>query len=73
MNSKPKKLLDRARDTLHLKQYANKIEQAYLNWINQYILFHGKKHPQDMGASEVEAFLTGKLPQLPKIRFLVPQ
>jgi len=66
--NEPKKLLDRARATLLLKQYANKTEQAYLNWIKQYILFHDKKHPQDMGASEVDAFLTGMLQHLPKIR-----
>jgi site-specific recombinase XerD len=58
MNPKPKKLLDRVRDTIRLKQYSNKTEWAYLIWIKQYILFHDKKHPQCMGASEVEAFLT---------------
>ena len=58
MNPKPKKLLDRVRDTIRLKQYSNKTEGAYLIWIKQYILFHDNKHPQCMGASEVEAFLT---------------
>jgi hypothetical protein len=58
MNPKPNKLLDRVRETFRLKQYSNKTEQAYLNWIKQHILFHDKKHPQVMGASEVEAFLT---------------
>jgi len=73
MNPKLRKLLDGARDTLRLKQYANKTEQAFLNWIKQYILFHGKKkHPQGMGACEVESFLTGKLQHLPKIRRSVP-
>jgi hypothetical protein len=48
---------DRVRDILQLKQYSNKTEGAYLNWIKQYILFHDKKHPQGMGASEVEALL----------------
>ena len=58
MNPKPKKLLDRVHDTIRLKQYSNKTEGAYLNWIKQYILFHDKKHPQCMSASNVEAFLT---------------
>jgi site-specific recombinase XerD len=40
------------------EHYSLKTEQAYLNWIKQYILFHDKKHPQDMAATEVEAFLT---------------
>ena len=58
MKPKPKKLLDRVRETIRLKQYSNKTEQAYLNWIKHYILFHDKKRPQDMGAFEVETFLT---------------
>ena len=58
MNTKPKKLLDRVRDTIRLKQYSNKTEGVYLIWIKQYILFHDKKHPQGMGSSEVKAFLT---------------
>jgi integron integrase len=57
MNPKPKKLLERVRETIHRKHYSQKTEQAYLNWIKQYILFHDKKHPQDMAATEVEAFL----------------
>jgi hypothetical protein len=41
-----------------LKNYSNKTEQAYVNWIKQYIFFYDKNHPQDMGAFEIEAFLT---------------
>jgi site-specific recombinase XerD len=33
-------------------------EQAYVQWIRRFILFHGKRHPQEMGAAEVTAFLT---------------
>ena len=33
-------------------------ENTYLSWIKQFILYHGKRHPVDMGAAEVEAFLT---------------
>jgi site-specific recombinase XerD len=58
MNPKPKKLLERVREIIRRKHYSPKTEQAYLNWIKQYILFHDKKHPQDMAATEVEAFLT---------------
>jgi hypothetical protein len=61
MNPKPKKLLDRAHDTLRMKGYANKTERAFLNWIKQCILFHGKKHSQGIGSSGVEAFMTGML------------
>ena len=54
----PPKLLDRVRDKLRVKHYSIRTEQTYLDWIKRYILFHGKRHPQEMGAAEVEAFLT---------------
>jgi len=34
------------------------MENTYLSWIKQFILYHGKRHPADMGAAEVETFLT---------------
>jgi integron integrase len=58
MKPEPKKLLDRVRDRIRLKQYSLKTEQAYLNWIKRYILYHKKKHPNDMGAAELEKYLT---------------
>ena len=45
MNPKPKKLLDRVRETIRLKKYTDKTEQAYLIMTKQYILFHDKKTP----------------------------
>ena len=53
-----KKLLDQVRDALRLKHYSYRTEQAYVDWITRYILYHGKRHPQEMGAAEVQAFLT---------------
>jgi integron integrase len=52
------RLLDRVRDKIRLKHYSLRTEQAYVDWIRRYILHHGKRHPSDMGAAEVEAFLT---------------
>lgn len=52
------KLLDQVRDVIRLKHYSIRTEQAYLGWIKRYILFHGKRHPKDMGADEVTRFLT---------------
>ncbi len=52
------RLLDRVRDKIRLKHYSLRTEQAYLDWIKRFILHHGKRHPGDMGAVEVEAFLT---------------
>ena len=59
--SQPKsapKLLDQLRDRIRLRHYSIRTEAAYLNWVKRFILFHGKRHPKDMGATEVEAFLT---------------
>ncbi len=58
MESAPKKLLDQVRDTLRLKHYSIRTEQAYVGWITRYILFHNKRHPAEMGAPEIETFLT---------------
>ncbi len=58
MNTQPKKLLDQVRDALRLKHYSIRTEQAYTDWITRYILFHNKRHPGEMGAPEIETFLT---------------
>ncbi|HET7833862.1 MAG TPA: integron integrase [Gallionella sp.] len=52
------KLLDQVRGKIRLKHYSIRTEQSYVDWIKRYILFHGKHHPKDMGAQQVEAFLT---------------
>lgn len=52
------KLLDRMRDALRVRHYALATERTYIQWARRYILFHGKKHPADMGAEEVEAYIT---------------
>jgi integron integrase len=58
VQQKPKKLLDQVRETMRFKQYAYRTEETYVQWIRRYILFHNKRHPKDMGRSEIEAFLT---------------
>jgi integron integrase len=52
------KLLDQVRDRIRRKGYSIRTEKSYAHWIRRYILFHDKRHPKDMGAAEVEAFLT---------------
>jgi len=54
----PPKLLDQVRDRLRVKHYSIRTETQYVQWIKRFILFHGKRHPQEMGAAEVETFLT---------------
>ncbi|MES2000416.1 MAG: integron integrase [Pseudomonadota bacterium] len=55
---RPPKLLDQVRDKLRVKHYSIRTEQTYSDWIKRYIFFHDKRHPQDMGAQDIEAFLT---------------
>ena len=51
-------LLDQVRDALCLKHYSIHTEEAYVNRIKRYILFHSKRHSLDMGTPEIGAFLT---------------
>ena len=52
------RLLDRVRDRIRLKHYSIRTEQPYSDWIKRFIRFHGKRHPAELGATEVEIFLT---------------
>ena len=56
--SPPPKLLDQVREKIRYKHYSLSTENTYISWIRQYILFNEKRHPSEMGAAEVEAFLT---------------
>jgi integron integrase len=51
-------LLDQVRDAVRRKHYSLRTEEAYVYWIRRFILFHGKRHPKQMGAPEVTAYLT---------------
>jgi integron integrase len=52
------KLLDRVRDRCRVRHLSLSTEHAYVGWIRRFILFHNKRHPLQMGAAEVSAFLT---------------
>jgi len=52
------KLLDRVRWHLRVKHYSIRTEQAYVDWIRRFILFHRKRHPNEMGEREITEFLT---------------
>ena len=52
------KLLDRVRWQLRVKHYSIRTEQAYVDWIRRFILFHHKRHPNEMGEREITQFLT---------------
>ncbi len=57
-STKPKKLLDQLRDAIRIKHYSYSTEKTYVHWAKRYILFHNKRHPAEMGALEIEAFLS---------------
>src|SRR6267143_2046950 len=52
------RLLDRVREAIRSRHYSRRTEKAYVHWIRRFIFFHGKRHPAEMGAGEVTAFLT---------------
>jgi len=52
-----KKLLDQYRDTLRIKHYSPRTEDTYITWVRNYILFHNKRHPKEMGIPEIGQFL----------------
>jgi integron integrase len=54
----PPRLLDRLRDALRTRHYSLRTEDAYVRWARRFILFHEKRHPNEMGAEEVVQFLT---------------
>ena len=56
-STRPRKLLDQLRDVLRRKHYSLRTEEAYVYWVKRYILFHNKRHPQEMARPEIEAFL----------------
>ncbi len=53
-----RKLLDQVRGAIRVRHYSICTEDAYVHWIKRFILFHGRRQPQEMGASEVSRFLT---------------
>src|SRR5436309_10031272 len=56
--SQPPKLLEQARAVIRARHYSLRTEETYLGWIKRFILFHGKRHPRDMGVQEVQQFLS---------------
>lgn len=58
MSVKASPFLEQIRGEIRLRGYSIRTEKSYLFWIKQFILFHGKRHPESMGAEEVKAFLS---------------
>jgi len=51
-------LLDRLKAALRLRHYSPRTEEAYVSWVRRFVVFHGRRHPREMGVSELRAFLT---------------
>lgn len=52
------RLLDQVREVCRVRHYSPRTEKTYIDWIMHYIFFHDKRHPKDMGAAEINAFLS---------------
>lgn len=52
------KLLDQVRDSLRARHYSFSTEETYLRWVRDFIFFHRKRHPKEVGAAEVRDYLT---------------
>lgn len=57
MDAKPR-LLDQVRQQIRLRNYSIRTERVYAEWVKRFIRFHAYRHPAEMGAAEIEAFLT---------------
>jgi Phage integrase, N-terminal SAM-like domain len=51
-------LLDQVSNKIRPEHYSMRTEQAYVDWVKRFVLFHHKRHPLELGAAEVEQFLT---------------
>ena len=54
----PPRLLDRVRHACRVRHYSIRTEDCYADWVRRFILFHGKRHPPELGAAEINEFLT---------------
>ena len=52
------RLLDRVRLAVRVRHYSRRTEDAYVTWVRRYVLFHGKRHPSELGPGRVAAFLS---------------
>lgn len=55
---KGSKFLDHVREVIRTKHFSYSTEKTYIGWIYRFIIFHNKRHPEDMGGKEIAEFLT---------------
>src|SRR5437867_2649996 len=54
----PPRLIEQVRAEIRARHYSRRTEDAYVHWIRRFIVFHGRRHPRELGAPEISAFLT---------------
>jgi integron integrase len=52
------RLIERLRHRLRASRYSRRTEEAYVDWVRRFVLFHGRRHPAEMGEAEISAYLT---------------
>ncbi|HSC27906.1 MAG TPA: phage integrase N-terminal SAM-like domain-containing protein [Vicinamibacterales bacterium] len=52
------RLLDQVRAAIRVRRYSRRTEKAYVGWIRRFVVFHGKRHPRELGEREVTAFVS---------------
>ena len=55
---RPPKLLDQVRAAIRMRHYSRRTEEAYVGWIRRFIVFHGRRHPRELGEADVTAFVS---------------
>ncbi|MDA3941545.1 MAG: phage integrase N-terminal SAM-like domain-containing protein [Spirochaetia bacterium] len=58
MDTVKPKLLDQMKNVMRSKHYSFQTEKSYLQWARRYIYFHNKRHPDEMGALDIQRFLS---------------
>lgn len=58
MDTEHPRLLDRLRAAIRVRHMSIRTERTYVDWVRRFVLFHGKRHPGEMGKAEIEAFLS---------------
>jgi integron integrase len=52
------RLLDQVRRALRVRRYSQRTQDAYVSWVRRYVLYHGKRHPAELGTAQIAEFLT---------------
>lgn len=58
MSGQPPKLLDRFAAAMRMRAWSPRTIETYCGWVRRFILFHGKRHPADLGPEVIQPFLS---------------